>query len=231
MLVSPTEPPELKQLGKVSSAPERNGADFLIYSPAVGKVGVQRKELSDLIASLGDRLTREIPLLQRCDLGIVVIEGKEKWVKNGQKSSPTEGSFLSAGRYELSLAQYRGILWSIQSSGLWIEHTNSLMETITFLSLFSRWVMKARHHSLMRRNKRPAKNAYGISDDRDWQIFFLQGLPGVGYDRAAQIIDFYGGLPLEWTGNLTEVPGIGEGTWRQLNRLFKGEPDGTIRGL
>ena len=217
MLVSPTEPAELKMLGKVSSQPEKHGADFLMYSPVVGRVGVQRKEIGDLVASLGDRLAREIPLLQQLDIGLVLIEGRIEWTN--------DGTLLSAGGLELSRAQYLGIVWSIQSSGLWIGSTSSLTETTTFLSLFSRWVTKERHHSLLRRNKRPARNAYGEARDRDWQIFFLQGLPGLGYERAASVVDFYGGLPLQWTGVLTEIPGIGDGLWRKLAKLLEREGD------
>ena len=56
MLISPTEPPELKALGKLSLLTEKHGADVLIMPHASweGMLGVQRKELKDLLASMSD---------------------------------------------------------------------------------------------------------------------------------------------------------------------------------
>jgi hypothetical protein len=42
----------------------------------------------------------------------------------------------------------------------------------------------------------------------------------MGYERARAVRDFYGGLPLAWTGTLTDVPGIGSKTWTKLRGML-----------
>jgi ERCC4-type nuclease len=218
VLVSPAEPLELRRLGSVSSTPEKHGADFLFFGKQVGMVGVQRKEINDLIASINDdRLTREIPLLQRLDVGVVLIEGRIEWTNDG---------FLLAASSQFTKAQYLGTLWSLQSLGLWTSFTDSQTETIRYLSLFSRWIQKEKHTGLVRRSQKAARNEYGIKDDRAWQIFVMQSFPGIGYERAKAIVDHYGGLPLAWTGKLEEVDGIGKQTAQRLGRMLTArEPD------
>lgn len=211
MLVSPAEPRVLRELGNTSSAPEKHGADYLWYAKTIGMVGVQRKEINDLIASINDdRLAREIPLLQRLDLAMVVIEGRLEWTNDG---------FLYGTSSGWSRAQFLGTLWSLQLSGLLIGFTHSLTETTTYLSLFYRWTQKDRHSGLLRRSSK-AKDEYGIASDRAWQVFVLQGFPGLGYERARAIVDHYGGLPLQWTAKLDEVDGIGKTTAGRLSRLL-----------
>ena len=212
MLISPAEPRELRKLGNTSSAPEKHGADYLWYTKHIGMVGVQRKEINDLIASLADdRLAREIPLLQRLDYAMVLIEGRVEWTDDG---------FLLTASSQFTRAQYLGILWSLSLSGLSTGFTNSQTETTEYLSLFYRWTLKERHTGLMRRAQKASRDEYGQRTDRAWQIFVLQSFPGVGYERAKAIVDHYGGLPLAWTGKLDDVPGVGEGTATRLGRLL-----------
>lgn len=215
MLVSPAEPAPLRALGRTSSIPERYGADFLIFSPHLGRIGIQRKEISDLLHSLqqDDRLSREIPQLQSLDIAILIIEGQLTWTADGYLYNTTS---------QFTLTQFRGLLWSLQYSGLWISFTNSVTETIEYLLQFTRWTEKPRHTTLLRRNKSKARNVYGTRDSREWQIHVMQGFPGIGYDRAQDIVDFYGGLPLTWTGELIDVPGIGKVTATRLKALLNG---------
>lgn len=213
MLVSPAEPPYLRGLGRSSSVPERYGADFLLFSPTLGRVGVQRKAVPDFLASLHDgRLAREIPQLQTLDIGIVLIEGETAWT--------TDGYLYSETRYEFTRAQYLGCCWSLYLSGLLPSFTSSVTETTTYLSLLNKWIQKPRHTSLTSRNKAAAKNMYGTRESRDWQIHVMEGFPGIGYERASGIVDHFGGLPLCWTGNLGDVPGVGKKTAKRLEGLL-----------
>lgn len=217
MLVSPAEPKQLRELGNTSSAPEKHGADFLWWTKNAGMVGVQRKEINDLIASLADdRLAREIPLLQRLDIAMVLIEGRVEWTNDG---------FLLATSSQFTRAQYLGVLWSLQSSGLWTGFTASLTDTTEYISLFCRWTTKERHTGLLKRTQKAAKDEYGIRSERAWQIHVMQGFPGVGYERARAIVDHYGGLPLQWTGMLEDVDGIGKTTSRRLGSLLTRHED------
>ena len=212
MLVSPAEPRELRLLGNTSSAPEKHGADFLWYTKHIGMVGVQRKEINDLIASIADdRLAREIPLLQRLDYAMILIEGRIEWTDDG---------FLYTATSQFSRAQFLGTLWSLSLAGLLTGFTSSLTETTQYLSLFYRWTLKERHTGLMRRAQKATRDEYGMRTDRAWQIFTMQSFPGVGYERAKAIVDHYGGLPLKWTGKLDDVTGIGKSTAVRLERLL-----------
>lgn len=213
MLVSPAERPPFNTIGTVSSIPERYGADFLFFSPHIGRIGVQRKTIPDLIASLHDgRLAKEIPQLQTLDMGVVVIEGTLEWTSDECLYTQTAS--------QLTKAQFLGICWSLFLNGLLPAFTCSQTETIRYLSLFSQWAQKERHTSLTSRSKTAAKNMYGTRESRDWQIHVMEGFPGIGYTRAATVVDFFGGLPLQWTGSLSDVPGIGQKTAARLGKLL-----------
>ena len=62
LLVAPTEPPQLKKLGKVSSVPESYGLDYMFITHNSLISGVQRKQFpGDFTSSLNDgRLGKEI---------------------------------------------------------------------------------------------------------------------------------------------------------------------------
>src|SRR5215472_11777188 len=105
MLISPTEPAEFRVLGEVSSVPELYGADFLMYGPKIGRVGVQRKEINDFVASIrDDRLAKEVAQLKSLNVGMLVLEGGVEWTN--------DGSLLST-RSPLSRAQFLGTLWML----------------------------------------------------------------------------------------------------------------------
>lgn len=206
MLVSPAEPAYLRALGTVSSTPERVGADFLIHSPSLGAVGVQRKELNDLIASAYDgRLVKEIAQMKVLGLGVLLIEGRVQWTDDG----------LVLGNYSRwSRSQHLGTMWSVQLSGYWIAQTQSMAETSAWLSTFTKWTSKERHAGLRNRPGPSVHSVWGKADNRDWGIHLLQSFPGVGSDTAAKIYDHYGGVPLQWLVSameLQEVPGVGKG--------------------
>src|SRR5215467_6397845 len=214
MLVSPTEPAPFRVLGQTSSVPEMYGVDFLLFAPGVGKVGVQRKEVADLVASLlDDRLSKEVLQSRSLDLKMLIVEGNIAWTNDG---------FLLGTRSPLTRAQFLGILWSLQSEGFWITCSDSTTDSIELLSLYARWIAKPEHKSLLSRKKSP-KNLYGTRGSEDWQIHFLQGLPGLGYERAKAVVEYYGGLPLAWTGTLSAVPGIGVQLSTRLSHLLDGE--------
>lgn len=212
MLVSPAEPKELKVGKKTSGIPEQFGADFLTLSPVFGRVGVQRKTVSDLLASLGDRVPREIALLKRLDLGIWMIEGTPQWTDDGHLLSSTSSSF--------TIAQYLGILWSLQSNGFWLAHTSSMTETIRYLSLLDRWLRKDRHSSLLRRQE--PRGVLGKEDKTDRQIWILQGFPGVGYEKAKAIVTECEGLPfiVNPAIDLESIRGIGPGIVRKIEEAL-----------
>lgn len=212
MLVSPTEPRELRALGTVSAVPELYGVDFLTWGATTGKVGVQRKEVADFVASLrDDRLGKEVAQARSLDIRMLIVEGRIEWTNDGT---------LLDTRSPLTRAQYLATLWSLQSEGWWITCTSSTTETTESLLLFTRWVAKAKHSTLTARNG-PPRNMYGTRGSEDWQCHVLQSFPGIGYERARSVVEYYGGLPLAWTGTLSDVPGIGKKTSERLEGLLE----------
>ena len=212
MLVSAAEPASLRTLGTYSPLPESLGVDFLIPCP-IGMVGVQRKEIHDLIASRADgRLSRELAQMKQLDVAILLVEGRLKWTSDGQ---------LSTVRSNWTRNQHIGLLLSLQSSGIWMHSSDSLGESREYLLLLEKWMLKEKHGGIMTRPK--PKTLWGDKTDRDWGIHVIQSFDGIGPGVAGNLFDMYG-LPLKWTVSkeeLEKVPGVGkkraERMWRTLN--------------
>lgn len=206
LLISPTEPAELRALGDVSSAPEVYGADFLVIEG--GKVcGVQRKTIIDLIASLNDgRLHEDVLKLQILPVRVLVIEGPVE----------VDSRHVKVGRREFGRTSWWGLMLSVQQRGIWVVNTDSLNETATFLHHLGTWVEKDKHTSL---DTRPGPaGPWGHARNMDWALHLLQGFAGMGPESAKSIYRHFGGVPLRWTvgeKDLTRVPGVGKTRARQ----------------
>ena len=210
MLVSPTEPASLQALGKTSLVPEQYGSDYLFTSTEFGLVGVQRKEISDFVASVQDgRLAKELGMMKRLGLSLLVLEGRVSWTNDG---------LATWTRTRWSTTQHLGTLWSVQLSGCWIITTPTAQETSILISAFTRWTSKPRHISLESRPG-PTADEWGKVGNREWGIHLLQGFRGIGPSNARAIVEHFGTVPLMWTvglSDLVEVPGIGDRRAEQL---------------
>lgn len=221
MLVSPAEPRPFYALGKVSSLPEKYGADFLITSADYGLVGVQRKEINDFVASARDgRLAREAVQLQHCGVGVILIEGDLRWTDSGMLLVNTEWT----------RQQHLGTIWSLASRGYWMMSTSDAGETFSWLSSFASWLAKtAGQHSSLRSRPSPPKNEWGGRGSKEWALWVLQGFDGVGSKMAEAIYDHFGGLPLEWASgrmlldeeDLMQVKGVGKGRAKALMKALE----------
>jgi ERCC4-type nuclease len=211
MLISPAEPKTLKELGTVSSAPERYGADFLISSPIFGLVGIQRKELSDLVNSLADdRVSNELIQQKELDTAIWLIEGVAQW------SSDQQAMWT---RTPYTLTRHLGFLFSLLFRGCSLLCTATITESGLLLSQLEKWLSKEKHGGI---SGRPApRGEWGAADTDEWRVHFLSGLPGVGPERARAILDHFGGLPLSLTGDLSAVDGVGKKTSERIEAIFK----------
>lgn len=206
MLVAPTEF-DLKTIGKVSSLPEKWGCDILIRTSDKW-VGVQRKAVPDFIASVIDgRLSKEVQQMSACgrlDVKVLLVEGDATFTSDGVYMSNGYGS-------QWTLAQHRGMLWSVASRGIWVDHTRSITETRVWLKMFEQWCSKERHSAL---DRRPAAiGSWGKPDSREFGLHLLQGLPNVGPELAARIYDNFGGVPWSWSVSekeLMAIPGVGK---------------------
>jgi ERCC4-type nuclease len=200
----------MKVLGRTSSLPERHGADVIF--PANGAlVGVQRKEISDLIASVQDgRLAKEIQQLQTIGRGVLVVEGRLKWSTDGTLLGRDYGAAWTR-------AAHRNLLRSVQSNGVWVESTDDVADTVVCILELQEYMRQPKHHALMRRPG--ARSPWGKADNKDWACHFLQGLEGVGPELASRIVEHYGRVPLRWDvteESLREIKGVGAKKAKQM---------------
>jgi ERCC4-type nuclease len=205
MLIAPTEPAELRAIGRVTMLPESMGADILIPHKD-GFVGVQRKEYKDLLASLQDgRLYLQLAQMKRLYLAVLLIEGTPKWSKAGVLVQHARAKPWSKGHH-------RNLVRRIQAKGVWVEYTDSVAETIDSVKGLEAWLQKEGRSALDRRPGPPDRSIWGAADCREFQLHILQGFPGIGPIQAERIIEHFGGVPLQWTASkkeLQSVPGMG----------------------
>lgn len=199
--VSLTEPAEVRALGVTSSLPEVHGSDIAWDGPS-GLVGVQRKTLRDLTASLRDgRLAEAAARMSLLDVRVLLVEGRPRW-------SASTGRLLDVP-VAITRDALRGVLWSAQQRGIWVCTTASLTETVDMLVHLRRWLAKRRHTSF---DARPASSA--AVGSRAWGAHLLQSFPTVGPVLAGHVVDHFGRPPLQWSctrDELAAVRGIGPG--------------------
>jgi ERCC4-type nuclease len=218
MLVAPTEPRTIKSLGKSSSVPEKWGAD-IFFSANGSLVGVQRKEISDLIASVQDgRLAKEMSQMQNLGLAVLVVEGRLKWSSDG---------VLLGRDYGITWTRtaHRNLLMSVQARGVKVESTDDAADTVCAVLNLQEWARKPSHHGLMRR---PGPvSPWGKAQNEDWASHLLQGFEGVGPELAKNILQHFGGrVPLEWRVDekaLRAVKGLGPKRARALIAALEGD--------
>lgn len=204
MLVSPTEPPALHSLGSVSWFPEKYGADVMMAVNG-GWVGIQRKELSDLVGSVQDgRLGQQIAQMQSLQQAVLVVEGKPRWTFDGELMLPR---MSSTG---FTRQQYQSVLWSVRDRGVWVDFTEDVAGTREWCQAFDVWIRKHKHTSL---DKRPGpKSVWGRPGNEDFARHLVQGIPGVGSELAHRIVERFG-VPFQWkisVEDLMSVDGIGQ---------------------
>jgi len=211
MLISPAEPEPYRSLGKSSSLPERFGSDFLMFSPCFGRVGIQRKTIPDLVASVSDgRFQRELIDMKGLDLGIWVFEGRIDWTSDGK---------LLSTRHAYRKEQHWAAIFSMLSEGFWILHSSGGTETCWLLSRLETWLKKTVHRGISGRPG-PRKDLFGEVDVEGWQTHFLQGLPGMGVERARAWREHFSGLGMRLVGDPAEVAGVGKVTAGRIREVF-----------
>lgn len=215
MLIAPTEPEELKALGMVTLAPERKGVDVLWGSQANGLIGVQRKVFpDDFVTSKSDgRLAKEYAQMQALNIRVLLLEGRGMWT--------SEGVLMHEYGEPWTRSKLRRYLYSVRARGVWVEHSDNLKDTISFLADLHAWAEKPHHRST---EQRPGvkRDGWGRASDRDFLIHFLQGLPDVGPELAGRIVDTIGN-PFTLAASeadLLSVQGIGKAKAKRIRRMF-----------
>ena len=219
MIISPTEPAKLRAIATdVSTRLEsRYGSDITFRSRGRW-VGIQRKELKDLIQSVNDgRLGQNLMQMADLDVGVLLVEGEPRFTLEGELTNHAFGRGLTQ-------AQWRGVLWSAQSRGLWVDRTRNLDETIEWVQQFEAWCSKDRHVSLIKRE--PVLSPWGAPGNKEFARHILMGLPGVGVELADRIVAKFGGIPWRWEctkEELMEVEGLGKKKAEKIMGIFGSE--------
>ena len=205
IIVAPTEPEQLRNIADVVSLkPEDYGADVMFIANK-RRVGVQRKTMADLLASLADgRLAKQVMQMEALDYKILAVEGEVKWTNEGKLWGNKFGA-------EFTRRQWMGLQWSCKDRGIWVERTDNLDGTIELVHVLKKWMEKTRHDSLLRR---PGSGSGVIGQDvtpREYQAWILQSFPGVGVELSKRIVDECGmilGLKIDKEA-LIKVRGMG----------------------
>lgn len=168
------------------------------------RIVVERKTAADFAASLIDgRLFRQAAALATAPKrAVLVLEGcGEDWGDTGVRSEALQGALITIGVfYAVTL---------LRSTGP--------EETARLLVYLGRQALQAANNGLPRPGYRPK----GI---RARQIFLLQGLPGVGPQRAARLLDRFGSVQTIMTASadaLASVDSIGEKTAAKMRRILE----------
>lgn len=216
LLIAPTEPAALKAVGKSSSLPEKFGVDILWF--ANGKRwGVQRKEYRDLLSSTDDgRLTREAGMIStKLDHGFLLIEGWPQFTAEGEMIGTGYGR-----RWDYK--GWVGYLMSAETHGMNVWRTANLAETVRWVQIVEAWSRKKTHSALIGREALGG-GMWGTPTNREYGIYLLSSIDGIGPELAGRIYDLYG-VPLQWTvtdDDLAKVPGLGPKKIAKMRRALE----------
>ena len=226
-VVAPTEPLPLRRIGRTSSMPERFGVDVLWTIPRVGgrtvRWGVQRKEWKDLIASVEDgRLAREVQ--QMTGVGLerawLCVEG---WPRVNGDGALVDKRFGRAW----TVHQLRAVIWGVESRGVDVCWSDDVRDTVEMVSRLIIWSRKDKHSTLDARPGPPG-SMWGYRGNREWGVWVLQGLQGVGPGLAGKIYDRFGRVPWRWdvgVEELMEIEGIGRKKAEKMMEALSGGRD------
>ncbi len=213
LLISPTEPPEIKRLGAISPKPEKYGVDILWFANRL-KIGVQRKRFpDDFLASLyDDRIYKELAQMRSLDRAMLIVEGFGKWTNDGHLLD--QRKFTKAQMFNL-------INTITFEFGVIVNRVRDMPETIQAIHAFYAWSEKTKHRSLTVRSNPAGK--WGTPTSREWGLHLLQSFEGIGPDLAGKILDHFGKVPMRWEvteKELIEVQGVGKVTAKKLREAL-----------
>jgi len=159
------------------------------------RVVVERKTAADFAASLIDgRLFQQAAALALApERAVLVLEGRDQeWRDTGVRREALQGALITIGVF----------------FGVAVLHSDAPEETARLLVYLGRQARRTAQGGLPRPGYRPKGR-------RARQLFLLQGLPGVGPERAARLLERFGSVQAVVTASvddLATVNGIGEKT-------------------
>jgi len=160
-----------------------------------GKLLFERKTLADLIISVKDgRLFRQgCKLAQEEKRGIIILEGTSNdLVSSGMRREAIQGALIT-------LTVFLGIP---------LLRSRNLQETVRLMLYTARQNQSIASGALHRHGVRPRGK-------RKTQLHILQGLPGIGPERALTLLEQFGSVEAVLTASFEElatIKGIGKHT-------------------
>jgi ERCC4-type nuclease len=185
ILISPSEPSELRQALKATNSPlcEELGSDILV--PTIrGLLGVQRKTIADFVASLEDgRLTRELPLLLNgVGLPVLLLEGELRFNEDGRL-------LLGIRPTRFTQQAVHNLIRSISYvNGICVERSTGLADTPVIINELIEFIGKE-HKSLLKRPK--IQGAWGKPTVHQALAYFYQGIPQIGVILSQNLMKKY----------------------------------------
>jgi DNA excision repair protein ERCC-4 len=235
VFVSPAEPKAviakvriaLEAIGvdiMVHPKPEDHGVDFLWRTRGAWH-GVQRKEFSDLLASMHDgRLSKEIGQMRAgVALPLIVVEREPRFTSEGVL---IDGGW--SGR-PFTYGAWIGLQASLATEGVGVIMAADLNATARVVVALHGWSMKPSHNTGTARPGPASTSKWGTPTSREWGIHLLQSFPGVGAETAGAIFDHFGRVPMSWDVDedaLRGVAGVGPKRAKTMARAFTLSGDG-----
>ena len=119
---------------------QMESADYWFFDVAFKKVGIERKEVNDFMASLGDRLSNQLErMLDHYDTVILLLEGNWRQVAAGNSLVTGRGVTYN------TWAQAWNFIRSQQHKGVTLELTTSMGHTIQRVNELFAWYQRASH--------------------------------------------------------------------------------------
>ena len=126
----------------------------------------------------------EMQQLQRLDHPILIIEGNPKWT--------VDGVLMAQYGMEFTFKQLVSLKATVQMVyGVAVFETKGMDTTADMILRLVEWSRKDNHDSLTRRPKE--KSQWGTSNAKDYRIWMLQSVPGVGPKVAKAVDEALGG--------------------------------------
>lgn len=181
-------------------------ADYWFFTHNFKKIGIERKTVDDLVASIGDKLNRQLEnMLDHYDISMLLIEG------NWRKATPSENLIIRRGIIHETWDSIWNYLERWQDKGVRVQIT--LDEGHTIHRLNSLFALYQKEYSLSGRTKE-------FADDR------LLALPsGLRGETGIRLLQKFGSLKAIGNTHPTkflEVEGVGttraESIWNHFNR-------------